>query len=435
MRYDAAIIGAGADGLTAAATLATAGMKVVVLERGTRAGGRLATLEFHPGHFASPIADAVTQVPPAIALALGLRVRLSDALPDGLSGMQGAVLARAFSEAVNIAPHRPLARWLAPAPEPWPGEELATAELDRWPGLRHQAACGRSLDPGLAGSALALLTLPLAEAPSGGLGALAEDFVRAAEESGAQIRLRQEVVNVVIAEARAAGVALADGSRVMANAVISTLDLKQSVLSLFPWSVLPRAMLEEARNWRMSGATARLLLALRRPIRRETPLFLAGDNEARTVFRHGAVPKVPHLKLDPVSRRDESLAPRGLATATVTLSPIPFRLFDGGWTHETRTCLAAHALLRIENALPGTLATVAAVKILAPPDMEAMLGVTEGDLDGGMLTPDQMLSLRPAPRSALPGYYLGGRSAQAGPLGTGAAGFAAAAALMADGGR
>lgn len=435
MRYDAAIIGAGADGLTAAATLAAAGLKVVVLERGTRAGGRLATLEFHPGHFASPFADAVTQVPPAIARALNLRLRPLTALPDGLSGMQSAVLARAFSDAVVVPPAGPLARWLAPAAEPWPGEELATAELDRWPPLRHAAACGRPLDSGLAGSALALLTLPLAEAPSGGLGALADDFVRAAEEAGAHIRLGQEVVDVVIAEARAAGVALADGSRVMAGAVVSTLDLKQSVLSLFPWSVLPRAMLEEARNWRMTGAAARLLVALKRPLRRETPLFLAGDDEARTVFRHGAVPKAPQLKLDPVSRRDESLAPRGAATVTVTLSPVPFRLFDGGWTQEKRTALAAHALLRIEKALPGTLATVAAVKILAPPDMEAMLGVTDGDMDGGVLTPDQMLSLRPAPRTALQGFYLGGRSAQAGPLGTGAAGFAAAAALMADGGR
>jgi phytoene dehydrogenase-like protein len=44
-----------------------------------------------------------------------------------------------------------------------------------------------------------------------------------------------------------------------------------------------------------------------------------------------------------------------------------------------------------------------------------------------------MLALRPGPRTGLPGFYLGGRSAQAGPLGTGAAGFAAAAALMADG--
>ena len=73
------------------------------------------------------------------------------------------------------------------------------------------------------------------------------------------------------------------------------------------------------------------------------------------------------------------------------------------------------------------------VKIIVPPDMESGLAATAGDLDGGVLAPDQMLSLRPGPRTALSGFYLGGRSTQAGPLGTGAAGFAAAAALMADG--
>jgi phytoene dehydrogenase-like protein len=112
---------------------------------------------------------------------------------------------------------------------------------------------------------------------------------------------------------------------------------------------------------------------------------------------------------------------------------IPFRLLDGGWTAEQRTLLAAQALARIEKTMPGTLATVAAVKIIVPPDIEGALAASGGDLDGGTLAPDQMLDLRPGPRTALKGFYLGGRSAQAGPLGTGAAGFAAAAALMADG--
>jgi phytoene dehydrogenase-like protein len=112
---------------------------------------------------------------------------------------------------------------------------------------------------------------------------------------------------------------------------------------------------------------------------------------------------------------------------------IPYRLFDGGWTGEHRTRLAAQALARIEKAAPGTLAILAAVKIIAPPDIESGLAATGGDLDGGALAPDQMLGLRPGPRTALKSFYLGGRSAQAGPLGTGAAGFAAAAALMADG--
>jgi len=433
VRYDAAIIGAGADGLTAAATLAKAGLKVVVLERAPRAGGRLATLEFHPGHFASLYADAVPEVPAAIARALGLDLRPVHSLPDALRATRDAALARAFAEAMEAPAAGTLARWLAPPPEAWPGEDLAVAELAGWPALRNRALAGRALDPELVGSALALLSLPLNEAVSGGLGALGEDFAEGAEAAGAEIWLNREVVEVVIAEARAAGVALADGSRVMAKSVISTLDLRRSLLSLFPRTALPAHMLEEARNWRMAGATARLLLALRRPLRRELPLFLSGDGASGTAFRHGRMPDAPPLLLDPVSRRDPSLAPDGAATATVTLGAIPYRLHDGGWTPEKRTMLAAHALARIEKAIPGTLAILASVKIIVPSDMESGLAATAGDLDGGALAPDQMLSLRPGPRTALSGFYLGGRSTQAGPLGTGAAGFAAAAALMADG--
>ncbi|HXS05623.1 MAG TPA: FAD-dependent oxidoreductase [Rhizomicrobium sp.] len=432
MRYDAAIIGAGADGLTAAATLATAGLKVVVLERAACAGGRLATLEFHPGHFASPFADAVTEVPPAIARALNLKLRHGPPLPEPLRTDHHGALARAFSDAVERAPAGALARWLASPAASWPGENLATAELASWPALCDAAMAGRALDPELSGSALSLLSLPRAEALSGGLGALGEDFAQAAESAGAEIRLGCEAVEVVIAGARAAGVALADGERVMADAVISTLDLKRSLLSLFAWSALPPHMLQEARNWRMAGARARLLLALKRPLRRDGPVILRGDGHARAAFRRGAVPQMPTLLLDPVSRRDAGLAPPGAATATVTLSDIPYRLVDGGWTGEKRTALAARALMRIEKALPGTLAAILAVRILTPPDMETMLGATGGDLDGGALAPDQMLSLRPGPRTRLPGFYLGGRSTQAGPLGTGAAGFAAAAALMAE---
>jgi phytoene dehydrogenase-like protein len=47
--YDAVVIGAGHNGLCAAAVLARAGRSVLVLERQPRVGGSTSTLEFHPG--------------------------------------------------------------------------------------------------------------------------------------------------------------------------------------------------------------------------------------------------------------------------------------------------------------------------------------------------------------------------------------------------
>src|SRR5262249_19166194 len=47
--YDVAIIGAGHNGLTCAAYLAGAGLRVIVLEENAVPGGAAVTEEFHPG--------------------------------------------------------------------------------------------------------------------------------------------------------------------------------------------------------------------------------------------------------------------------------------------------------------------------------------------------------------------------------------------------
>lgn len=436
MHYDAAIIGAGANGLTAAAMLARAGLKVVVIERALRPGGRLVTDAFHPGFSASAFADRAPEIPAEVAAALGLDVPLrQEKLPDDIRQRRDAALAEIFAAARLPYRHDLLSRLrraLAPpqAPPAWPGEDLALRPLSDWPRLRSWAQIGRATDPELAGSALALLALAGIEPVTGGLGALATAFIQAA--SGVELRTGQEASEVAITDGRVTGLSLAGGSRITAGVVISTLDLKHSLLSLFPWAALPPPMRQLAAHFRMPGGTARLLLALKRPTNAAAPLLLAADAEALSSFRRWAVPARPALLIDPVSLRDPSLAPADGATLTVTIAGIPPRLFDGQWNQERRLRLAASVLPRLEAALPGTLAALAGIRIIVPPDMEARLGASSGDLDGGQLAPDQMLAWRPAARTAMPGFYLGGASTAAGPLGTGAAGYAAALSVLAD---
>lgn len=58
-RYDAVVVGAGHNGLVTAAYLAKAGLRTLVLERRSRAGGLLATEEIAPGVRAPVAADGV----------------------------------------------------------------------------------------------------------------------------------------------------------------------------------------------------------------------------------------------------------------------------------------------------------------------------------------------------------------------------------------
>jgi phytoene dehydrogenase-like protein len=354
--YDAAIIGAGANGLGAAAHLARAGLKVAVIERAARAGGRLETRQFRPGYCASPFLDSVPEIVPA------LREMLDIAL-------------------------RPLA---------------PVADVPQAP------------------------TMPHVEAVTGGLGALADAFAKAAISSGVELRFGLPAVDVLVEKTllrrkRVRGVLLADGSVIAAKAVISTLDLRQS---MFSWRSMPAELADHVRAVHFAGRVARLLLALERPVG-ENAFALAADSEAMQAWRQNHLPDLPPLRFDPVSARDATLA-RGGAIATVTLDYIPTRLAEGAWTHRRRVDLAARALARLAPHLPGLLTALRAVEIIVPSDIEDALAASEGDLDGGISAGERAVG----PRTALPGFYLGGIPASH--LGTGAPGLAAALALLAD---
>lgn len=422
MRYDAAIIGAGTNGLAAASALAGAGLKTIVLERALAPGGRCTTREFHPGFRASPYCDEIAPIPHGIFRALDL-------------ARHGAIFTSAPSDLFRLtrfpeaAPER---RWwdTAQRPQPWQGEELSHRALAE---VVDDTACflaGRSADPDLPGSALHLLCRPGGSGMTmGGLGRLGEALAGSAQAAGAEISLGLEVADIRLAKRRAAGVRLADGTEIEARAVISTLDLRRTFFSLFAWKDLPGEVVERVSRWRQAAAAARLLIALdAKP--GDVPAYIAADPaEAHAAWRAGTVPEHPPIALKLVSAEDPRLAPIGQAVLTATVGAIPHHLFDGAWTHEKREALKE----RVLTVLPGLKEHVLAVELIVPPDIEEQLGISEGDLDGGEIAPDQMFEQRGfGPHTPVDGLFLGSRSSPLGPFASCAAGWAAAHAVMAD---
>jgi phytoene dehydrogenase-like protein len=275
---------------------------------------------------------------------------------------------------------------------------------------------------------------------------LASALLRAASSAGAEISLGLEAVDIRLDGARATGVRLADGTAIEASAVLSTLDLRRTFFSLFTWKDLPGEAVERVSRYRISGGAARLLLALDAPPPLDAdfaqgPIHVAPDMDAfasaHAAWRNATLPERLPMTLRLVSAADPRLAPQGCATMTATIGCIPHRLFDGAWTNEKRDVLRRRILSGIEDVLPGTAARVLASELILPPDIEDALGATAGDLDGGEIAPDQMSGWRgfagcSGGRTPIAGLYLGGRSSPVGPLGTCAAGVAAARAIMAD---
>ena len=486
MRYDAAIIGAGAEGLAAAILLGRAGLSVIVIERASRAGGRLVTREFHPGFRASPFVDDILEIPPALFWSLDLArhgavaapPRTSRAVwPDrrhelllGESGEAAPLLALSAQRRAQIATRVQDAAKTPPPRRPfrqceiarWPGDDWATATLDGVfagaalpaDAAAHLAALALSqsvADPFLEGSALHLLAAGArAHRLAGGPARLGEALLAAAQAAGVEFSFGLEASDIHRRDGRITGVGLADGSEIGAQAVISTLDLKRTFLTFFAWNGLPRPLVHGVNAFRMAGSTARVLFALERTLAEDMlaedgPVHVAPSlprmSEAFQAWRSGVVADHAPVMLNAVSARDPSLAPPSCSVVTATLGAIPFRLFDGAWTFEKRELLRRRATDALDLVWPGASGHVVAAEVVAPPDIEDALGATDGDLNGGEIAGDQMLGAGPwsdrgpdrvLPRTPIDGLYLAGSHLTAGAFATCAAGAAAAHALLAD---
>ena len=153
-RRDILIVGAGHNGLVAAAYLAKAGFKPLVLERRDTVGGAAITEEFHPGFRCSTLAHSAGPLLPAIARDLALarqglevfvpEVRVFAPAPDGQALLLYEDPARTSSELSRVSEkdarrytefHRSLGRIgrsLAPLLLSTPPSADRTAAGDPW---------------------------------------------------------------------------------------------------------------------------------------------------------------------------------------------------------------------------------------------------------------------------------------------------------------
>jgi phytoene dehydrogenase-like protein len=118
--YDVAVIGAGANGLVAAAALAKAGRRTLLLERDTALGGQGRVVEFTPGFRAAPLALDPGWLPDSIARELGFGGLERSAADTGLTVAveRGAFLTLSrdpgrAAEAIGAHSRADAAKWAA----------------------------------------------------------------------------------------------------------------------------------------------------------------------------------------------------------------------------------------------------------------------------------------------------------------------------------
>ncbi len=469
MSADVLFLGSSPNALVAAARLARAGRRVVVLETREALGGPVATETFAPG-FRADAGVMGAAIEPEILRDLGASIEVLRRDAVTLLGKKPVTLRalpelpRAFHDAVELvaAVHRlspprvPAASGDDAAALAGVGERLRglgpramhevlrltfmsirdyvdenlTNEAEKTL-LAAAAVRGLSEGPFAPGTLYPLLhRLAVDDAlfrssAKGGLGALARALGDAARAAGADVRtgvaapLRIEIDGGV-----ARGVRLGDGSLVEATDIVSDDDARAT----FTRHVAPRELDPEANRavaaTRCRGVTARVHLAFS-----ALPAFEGVDASAwRGTFviaesvaaierawdagKRGRLSPRPVVEFTIPSVADPSLAPTDRHVLDASVQYAPHGRVD-----------PAHVLEALLSALEpfdrGIRGRVLHQQVSLPEDLERRFGVTEGQLDGGEIRLDQTFFLRPFPgharyASPVEHLWLGGSAAHPG---------------------
>ena len=490
--YDALVVGAGHNGLTCAAYLARSGRKVLVLEAGEQPGGMAATREFADGFRVSAAAHLLNMLSPELVKDLALerhglvyaaRNLKTVVLPgdgrqlvidgDRLAGASASDQAafaefqrrmRRYAQVLNRFCARPFPRlaerrgrdnWLL-AKLAWDVRTLGKTDMRELlrigainihdvveekfenpllkAALSMDAVLGSHMGPRSPNTVYAYLHRHLNDAGAGpalvkgGMGALGDAFAVAAEASGAAIRYRQRVTRIDLADCRAVGVTLADGSAIAAPLVVSNADVKSTFRLVGPLN-LDAGFVRRVHNFRARGVTAKLHLALDGlpefpgldPADAGSRLLAAatmdGIEGAFNHAKYGECSPEPVMEISIPTVHDASLAPPGKHVLSAVAQYAPYAL-KAGWRAGRETFMR-NCLERLEAISPGIGERVIAAELLTPPDFEARFGVRGGHWHHGEIALDQALFTRPVPganhyATPVPGLYLCGASAHPG---------------------
>ena len=283
----------------------------------------------------------------------------------------------------------------------------------------------------------------------GGMGAITRSLAASLRAAGGEIRAGNGVEKIVVKGGRTTGVVLSNGDEIAARRVVSNMDVKRTFLRHVDEAELPGDFVKRVRAFKTRGSSGKLNIALdgapRFTALPDGASFVKGDlhftDSIERMERAYDDWKAGHFSRDPFQDMmiptmiDPTMAPPGKHFMSCFVQYAPPRIGGRDWTDTDRDAFAKTCLDQIETYAPGFRDLILHVEVRTPRELEAEVGLTEGNIFQGELTFDQLLFNRPVPgyaqyRSPIRDLWLCGSSTHPGGGVMGAPGRNAAAEIL-----
>jgi phytoene dehydrogenase-like protein len=285
----------------------------------------------------------------------------------------------------------------------------------------------------------------------GGMGGITQALTASLRAAGGEVRTGSGVAKVLVTNGRATGVVLDNGDEVRARRVVSNMDVKRTFLTHVDEDDLPGDFVKRVRAFKTRGSSGKLNIALD-GVPKFTALpegapHLKGDlhftDSIEKMERAYDDWKAGHYSPDPFqdvmipTLIDPTMTPPGKHFMSSFVQYAPPKIEGRDWTDADRDGFRDACLNQIETYAPGFKSMVLHAEVRTPRELEAEVGLTEGNIFQGELTFDQLLFNRPVPgcaqyRSPIKDLWICGSSTHPGGGVMGAPGRNAAAEILRD---
>lgn len=286
----------------------------------------------------------------------------------------------------------------------------------------------------------------------GGMGGVSEAIAASARAAGAEIRTNAEVAIVDVADGRATGVTLADGTTFEAGVVVSGAHPETTLLSLVGEEHVSDELAEDLRGFRNRSPSAKVNFALSElPDLTAMPGKELGPQHPEIMIsptlkylekawddaKYGRVSEGPMIDAVIPTTKDPTIAPEGKHIMTCFVQYVPYELREGSWDDGGRDLVAERVTDKLTEFAPNFRDSVIERQVLTPYDLEQRFGLIGGNIFQGEMSLDQLFSFRPTPelsgyKTPVEGLYLCGSGTHPGGGVMGIPGLNASKVVLAD---
>jgi phytoene dehydrogenase-like protein len=248
--------------------------------------------------------------------------------------------------------------------------------------------------------------------PKGGTGGISNAIASAARANGAQIRTEAPVARILTRGGRATGVVLESGEELLADSVLSSVDVRRTFIDLLEPDVVDDEFTAEVRRFKFRGSSGKVNLALDglpsftslpgpgEHLRGAISLSPSIDDMERAYddAKYGHWSRKPYVDIVIPTLVDPSMAPPGKHVMSCFVQYAPYHLTDGlGTWDDNREAFGDAVVDRIAEFAPDIRSKILHRNIQTPLDIERTTGLTEGNIFQGELSLEQLFFSRPVP--------------------------------------